>query len=86
MKCYVYSAEDKSRWWAIVSVVMNLQVAQNAGNHLVGQSVGWLVALLSLFTGEDGLVMSMCPAILLFVLPDNILRGSHFCGNWNCTW
>jgi hypothetical protein len=27
-------AEDRDRWWALVNVVMNLQVPQNNGNFL----------------------------------------------------
>jgi hypothetical protein len=27
-------AQDRDRWWALVNVIMNLQVLQNAGNFL----------------------------------------------------
>jgi hypothetical protein len=27
-------AEDRDRWWSLVNMVMNLQVAKNAGNFL----------------------------------------------------
>jgi len=27
-------AQDRDKWWALVNVIMNLQVPQNAGNFL----------------------------------------------------
>jgi hypothetical protein len=31
---WIDMAQDRDRWWALVSAVMNLRVAQNAGNFL----------------------------------------------------
>jgi hypothetical protein len=29
---WIYLAEDRERWWAVVNAVMNLRGAENAGN------------------------------------------------------
>ena len=31
---WIELAQDRVRWWALVNVVMNLRVSQNAGNFL----------------------------------------------------
>jgi hypothetical protein len=31
---WIELAQDRDRWWALVNVIMNLQVPQNAGNFL----------------------------------------------------
>ena len=31
---WIDMAQDRDRWWAVVSAVMNLRVPQNAGNFL----------------------------------------------------
>jgi len=31
---WIMLVQDKDRWWALVNMVMNLQVPQNAGNFL----------------------------------------------------
>jgi len=33
---WIYLAEDRNRWWALVNAVMNLRVPQNAGIFLTG--------------------------------------------------
>jgi len=33
MDC-IETAEERDRWWALVNVVMNIRVPQNAGNFL----------------------------------------------------
>jgi len=33
---WIKLAEDRDRWWAVVSVLINLWVPQNVGNFLTG--------------------------------------------------
>jgi len=33
---WIELAQDRDRWWALVSTVMNLWIPQNVGNFLIG--------------------------------------------------
>jgi hypothetical protein len=37
---FIYLAEDKEQWRALLNTVMNLQILLNAGNFLIGCTIG----------------------------------------------